>query len=137
MTRIRWQVLKTLSVVLVIAFFVGSCSRTGIAENVYRGLPEGSGDPVDEGPLVYWAETDETITVTTWGSSSCPAIADSIDVIDEQTVRILFVSGSSGSCTADMAATTRVIRMPDDVESPLLVELEFEDFDEISSFLLE
>jgi hypothetical protein len=53
------------------------------------------------------------LAVVTWGSSGCPGLPDRLDVPspDQLTVTVQ-QNPPDGSCTADLAATTSVVKVP-------------------------
>lgn len=129
----RSRMLQIAVVASVTTLAMAGCSVSGgpdsIADRVERGIPQGwSGGPpdlVDGAPAVGWLD-DGRFGVITVGSSSCPAIASSIEASGSAEIRIVFVSSPFETCTADMASTTHVFGLPAGIdERPIAVTLAF------------
>lgn len=99
-----------------------ACSRpepapVSIAATTYRGLP--SDAPTSRtgpgGASAIWRGA--TIELTLWGSSSCPAVPVALTVRDPASVEVKvdLGRGRARECTADSAATTSVLGLPDGV----------------------
>jgi hypothetical protein len=57
-------------------------------------------------PIEAWATVD-TLTITSWGSSSCPYIAEILDTDEPaEVVELELSTDPDGPCTADIAPTT-------------------------------
>jgi hypothetical protein len=112
----------------------GAPVNKSIAIETLRGvsadimLPDNA---LDEGaPLAFWGEDRATLRVITWGSSSCPPPALSLDTTSASasastptptpTLELSVVFGvvPPVMCTADFAPTTHVFRSPAGVEPP-------------------
>lgn len=78
-------------------------------------LPEGSLDKGD--PLAYWGEGRATLRVITWGSSSCPPPALSLDVVSPSELALVFGALPPVACTADFAPTTHVLEVPEGLDA--------------------
>lgn len=95
-----------------VALLVGlaACSMVpsiGVADERRPGTPAGVEiAPFTEGPVVV-AYDDGGVDVVTWGSSSCPAMATSVEKKDGEFIAT-FETPSEGPCTADMGPTTHV-----------------------------
>lgn len=106
---------------------------TSVATSNYGGLPAGQSTDVDvdmEGPLVQWLVQGSSITVTTWGSSGCPAILTEVNAVDAQTLDLQYLEATAypdQACTADYAPHTSEIELPSDVtDTPLTVTVSFD-----------
>lgn len=104
------------------------------ADRVVSGIPEdwtgATPDPLALEPEVGWVGDDE-FGVITWGSSSCPAVAGELQVDSASELRIEFGPSPHDPCTADLAATTHIFRLPAAVtDRPITVIVGFEDWDE-------
>ena len=106
---------------------------TSVATSNYGGLPAGQSTDVDvdmEGPLVQWLDQGSSITVTTWGSSGCPAILTEVNAVDAQTLDLQYLEATAypdQACTADYAPHTSEIELPSDVtDTPLTVTVSFD-----------
>jgi hypothetical protein len=104
-----------LAVVLTVATLtVSACSTSG-------AMPEGS--PPNgalphvppQPPPVTWAEDAEHLVVVTYGSSSCPAGPTDLAVVGDQEIRLEIgpLFPDRDPCTADMAARTTEVELPD------------------------
>jgi hypothetical protein len=79
---------------------------TPVALTVESGDPESSDDPQQLPPIEAWATVD-TLTITSWGSSSCPYIAEILDTDEPaEVVELELSTDPDGPCTADIAPTT-------------------------------
>lgn len=100
----------------------------------FRGLPSGYAMPTCEvggarrdPPCAAWAHP-HLLYVTTWGSSSCPNLPTSV-VVERPNLVSIAINGQSlyppGTvCTADIALTTAVVRLPALVNSSTVVNVE-------------
>ncbi|MEF3403536.1 hypothetical protein [Agromyces sp. CCNWLW203] len=103
------------------------------ADRVVKGIPDGWAGPdpdlLNVDPVVGWVN-DTEFGVITQGSSSCPAIASELQVLDADEVRVEFGPSRHDPCTADMAATTHVFELPSSVsERPVTVIVQFTDYE--------
>ncbi|GAB3300693.1 hypothetical protein [Pseudoclavibacter terrae] len=132
------RALLTLPVIAVAALALSGCADpsvpTSVATDSYGGLPPehsgdvGAGDM--EGPLVLWLDEGSSISVTTWGSSGCPAILTEVNAVDAQTLDLQYADTTAyvdQVCTADYAPHTSEIDLPADITgSPLTVSVSFD-----------
>ncbi|MDR6906079.1 hypothetical protein J2X63_001765 [Agromyces sp. 3263] len=100
------------------------------AERVVKGLPkgwEGTGpDLLSGSPTAGWVNEDE-FGIVTIGSSSCPPVAGDLQVMAPDQVTISFSPSPHDACTADMAATTHVFKLPPSADGrPLIVTVQNE-----------
>ncbi|WP_092966250.1 hypothetical protein [Agromyces sp. CF514] len=66
--------------------------------------------------------------LVTFGSSSCPVVADELKVIDSDDVSIVLRPSPHDPCTADIAATTHVFDLPPEVTGrPVTVRVTYEE----------
>lgn len=105
------------------------------ADRVVRGIPTpwiAAPQPTPgEGSSVGWTADDE-FGVVTMGSGSCPAVAGALRVVSASEVAVEFRQSPRTTCTADMAPTTHLFRLPADVsEEPVTVVVSFEDWPEV------
>jgi len=119
----------TLALPLIVAAMVAltGCGSPGVALERYSGVPSWfkPTSPLDEGPAAM-LDGDGNLTLVTYGSSSCPATVTGIEAQDADTVALSLDAGSAGVCTADMAPTTHVIRVPDAASArPLTVHVTY------------
>ncbi|MCJ1707063.1 hypothetical protein [Microbacterium sp. VKM Ac-2923] len=118
------------SALAVFAAVLTSCSDAGAADSRTPGMPTGiPATGMDFEPVVH-LQSDGSVAVVTWGSSSCPATATTFDN-DGDSLVVVFSTSSQGVCTADIAATTHTFsadRVGDAV--PLEATISFPEFDE-------
>lgn len=98
----------------------------------YNGLPrtvEGASDRAIDGkwrPAAAWVVRDRTIAVTTWGSGTCPAIPQSVEVVSTDAIVVNF-DNSQGGCTFDLSAYTHEFALPKVVtDRPLRISFRFD-----------
>ncbi len=91
-----------------------------IAIETIRGVPDDITVPdgaLDRGePLAYWGADRETLRVITWGSSSCPPPALSLDLVSSTELALVFGAQPPRACTADFAPTTHVFGVPEGLD---------------------
>lgn len=82
------------------------------------GLPDGIGDqPADAAAGAARTSDDTLIYVITFGSSTCPSVADATAAsAGADAVEITFPEPDDGACTADYVPATTVVALPDDVD---------------------
>ncbi len=86
-------------------------------------------DPLNGRPVVGWVSETE-FGVITMGSSSCPAVAGELEVLDADEVQIEFGPSPRNPCTADMAPTSHVFQLPSAVDGrPVTVTVQFADYE--------
>jgi hypothetical protein len=92
---------------------------------VGSGLPSAVAGTFDSGYGAAWSPAEGLLFVITYGSSSCPRIADPEATADGDAVRVRINDPRKGICTADWAPTTTVVAVPDgvDAEAPVTVTL--------------
>lgn len=84
---------------------------------VGAGVPEGATPPDDSGsPGAGWTADDGLLYIVTFGSSTCPLVAEPQAVLDEGSLQITFADVPEGPCTMDFVPTTSVVSVPDDVD---------------------
>ena len=120
------QALMTAVGLLAIVGLSG-CASAGVAIDRYRGTPPGLDISSDSDPVpTAILDDDGNLALVTYGSSSCPPTATSIEMTGEGAVNIELEPDSGGPCTADMAPTTHIIPLPDGATSrPLTVHVEY------------
>src|SRR5512140_2499355 len=89
----RWT--GALALALVTALAVSGCSGSpSIARETIRGLPSGVTLTADEQrgeqPVAIWTDDRATITVVTWGSSSCPPVPTALAVESAALLQLRF-----------------------------------------------
>ena len=85
-----------------------------------------SSEQLYDSPVV-WIERGKSFGVTTWGSSGCPSIPSSIDVVTASKIVVnISESGTTTVCTADYAPHTSRVDLPDDVDGlPLSISVNY------------
>ena len=74
--------------------------------------PQWSGEP-----LGWVSDGGETLSVVTFGSSSCPYIAVRIEVLTVRQLAIYFQKGPAEACTDDLAPRTHVFAVPEGLDA--------------------
>ena len=115
----------TLLGVLLMAGCAGSGGTpTSVALSDEQGIP--SDAPVSEPwndsdwrgePLAWVSDGGDTVTVVTFGSSSCPYIAVRVEALTARQLAIDFEKAHAEACTDDLAPRTHVLAMPEGVDS--------------------
>ena len=92
----------------------GAAQPAGSTPLAVEGLDDET-VPGDEDAVQAWAGPD-TLTITSYGSSSCPNIPTILN-IDESAARVdvELVTNSEGPCTADFAPTTFNLPIQQDI----------------------
>lgn len=84
-----------------------------------RGLPAGvtltDEEQGGEQPVAIWTDNRETLTVVTWGSSSCPPVPTALDLESAMLLNLRFAPPVDEVCTADFAPTSHVFATPDGI----------------------
>ncbi|MGW8566351.1 hypothetical protein [Isoptericola sp. NPDC055881] len=92
-----------------------------------RGLPEGVQGTMDSPAGAAWSPTPGVLLVVTYGSSSCPLVAEPEGRWDSSggTVVVPFEDRSDGPCTMDYTPTTSAVALPAAADSgePVSVRL--------------
>lgn len=109
-----------------IALLLGGCAGPGSAP-VAVALSETPGYPADApvpdplstggdpAPLGWLSNDRATITIITYGSSSCPFIGTAIETIDAGLVLITFAQARAEACTDDLGSRTHVFSTPAEI----------------------
>lgn len=86
-----------------------------VAGSSVVGLPDDLDAPPVDAVAGAARTTDDTlIYVVTWGSSTCPQVADPEAVADgDGAVRVTFPELGDGPCTMDYVPATSVVALPD------------------------
>lgn len=92
-----------------------------------RGLPEGAEGTFDSPAGVAWSPTPGVLLVVTYGSSSCPRLAEAEAGWDDahEALDVGMVDPDPGPCTMDYAPTTSAVAVPQDADAgaPVTVRL--------------
>jgi hypothetical protein len=122
--RFRSLATGTAALAAGVAVVLSGCAALGgapasVALTEERGFPADA--PITEplydqnwaGEPVGWLADDRaTITIVSYGSSSCPLIATAIDVLDEATIAVELQTAPAQACTDDLAPHTHVLATP-------------------------
>ena len=111
-----------------LAFVSGCSGLTGppasVALSEEQGIPtdapivEPWNDPQWSGePLGWVSDGGETLSVVTFGSSSCPYIAVRLEVLTVRQLAIDFEKGPAEACTDDLAPRTHVFAVPEGLDA--------------------
>ncbi|MCB7135282.1 hypothetical protein [Cellulosimicrobium marinum] len=85
---------------------------------VGRGLPPGADAPLGGGTGAAWSAEPGLLYVVTFGSSSCPLVAEPDAAVRGGEVVVTFEEIPGGTpCTMDLAPATSVTAVPADVDS--------------------
>lgn len=103
-----------------VAFALAGCSAaSSIATETVRGVPSGvtltDEEQSGEQPVAIWTDNRETLTVVTWGSSSCPPVPTALELEAAMQLNLRFAPPSEQVCTADFAPTSHVFTTPDGI----------------------
>ncbi|WP_448810563.1 hypothetical protein [Agromyces bauzanensis] len=101
-----------------------------VADESYPGMPtEVEVDLLEQdGPIAILQDDGALLAVTTWGSSSCHRVAESVEW-DADQVRIRFGQAGGPACTADLAPRTHEFEVPADQRGrPLRIEIAYTDW---------
>ena len=114
-----------------------------VEATVERGIPEGwqvadpNAAPTDS-TLAGWIEDGKTFGVVTWGSSSCPPVAETLQLVSPGELRLVFGAPTQQICTADMSPTTHEIALPEGAtKRPISLEVVYSEYDETVTLTLE
>jgi hypothetical protein len=90
-----------------------------VAGSSVVGLPDGlASPPVDAVAGAARTEDDTLLYVVTYGSGSCPGVADATTTDPgDGTVAVTFPEPGDGPCTMDWVPATTVVALPDGVAS--------------------
>jgi hypothetical protein len=103
-----------------VAFALAGCSAaSSIATETVRGVPAGvtltDEEQSGEQPVAVWTDNRETLTVVTWGSSSCPPVPTALELEAAMQLNLRFGPPTEQVCTADFAPTSHVFTTPDGI----------------------
>ncbi|MHA7135249.1 hypothetical protein [Oerskovia turbata] len=80
-------------------------------------LPAGIDAPTDGAPGAAWTAQDGYLYVVTFGSSSCPRVAEGDATLEGSDVVVTFQKiDENKPCTMDLRAWTTVVKAPDGVD---------------------
>lgn len=74
-------------------------------------VPQSNQASSDARPTVYWITGRRDAALTSYGSSSCPPVPGSIEVLSPTRISV-HMKDYPGACTADAAATTSEFGLP-------------------------
>ena len=103
---------------------VGCSAASSIAFETVSGVPAGvtltDDEQMGEQPVAVWTDSRETLTVVTWGSSSCPPVPTSLVLASDMLLNLTFAAPTDQACTADYAPTSHVFSTPDGVSASVV-----------------
>ncbi|WP_454041534.1 hypothetical protein [Cellulosimicrobium sp. Marseille-Q8652] len=83
-----------------------------------KGLPSGVDGPTDGGAGAAWSAEPGLLYVVTYGSSTCPLLAEPDAAVQGSEVVVTFVEiPQDAVCTMDLVPATSVVAVPDDVDA--------------------
>jgi hypothetical protein len=112
---------------------LASCTAD-LADRAYGGLPPEvtlAPDAIlgEDGPSALLRDGGATLALTTWGSSSCHAVAESVDWTGAG-VSVRLGRAGGEVCTADLGPHTLEFDIPAEQRgAPLRIELTYSDWD--------
>jgi hypothetical protein len=116
--KTRYALVAAAALVLVLA----GCTPSGDSVEHFAGLPDeedvSQQSPDDDsGVQAFWMGDGEQLAVSVWGSSTCPAVGRSIDVVDSMadgnSVKVsLDAIADDKVCTRDFVPYTTVFWTP-------------------------
>ncbi|MCM3533592.1 hypothetical protein M3693_05050 [Cellulosimicrobium funkei] len=82
-----------------------------------KGLPPGADAPTEGGTGAAWSAEPGLLLVVTFGSSTCPLLAEDDAAVEGSDVVVSFVDiPADTACTMDYVPATSVVAVPDDVD---------------------
>jgi hypothetical protein len=127
---LRWAGATTLALAAVVA--VSGCSSPEpFASETVSGVPAGvtltDDEQSGEQPVAVWRDDRATLTVITWGSSSCPPVPTSLERESAPLLQLRFAPPTDQACTADYAPTGHIFETPDGTSADAVrLEIVFE-----------
>lgn len=107
---------------------LAGCGVPGVATDRYAGVPPGVQAAFDDSEPRAIVADDGNLALVTYGSSSCPPTVTGIRAEDAGTITLSLAESPNDVCTADMAATTHVVPLPDEASGrPLTVHVVYTD----------
>ena len=92
-----------------------------------RGLPDGVEETLDSPAGAAWSPEHGVLLVVTYGSSSCPRVAEPEAAWDDagEALDVGLVEPAAGACTMDYVPTTSALTVPADADAgtPVVVRL--------------
>lgn len=130
-TARRRSVAAVFAATAIALALVGCSAASSIATETVRGVPSGvtltDDEQSGEQPVAVWTDNRETLTVITWGSSSCPPIPTALDLEAAMQLNLRFAPTNEQVCTADFAPTSHVFTTPDGISfSAVQLEITFD-----------
>ncbi len=127
----RRAVVAVFAATAVALALAGCASASSIASETVRGVPSGvtltDEEQSGEQPVAVWTDNRETLTVVTWGSSSCPPVPTALELEAAMQLNLRFGPPTEQVCTADFAPTSHVFTTPDGISfSAVQLEITFD-----------
>jgi hypothetical protein len=135
MNRLSGVAGRSAIAVMVVTLLAG-CAGS-IAERSYEGLPSDSApsematpgqaelpDP-DLGPRVQWSDGGRLLSVSLFGSSSCPQQPTKLTRVAHDYLKVVVEQTGGDQCTADLRAMTYELVVPETVSATSPVTVKF------------
>lgn len=126
------RLIGVVGLALAAALTLGGCAAaSSIATETVRGVAPGvqltDEEQLGDQPVAVWSADRTTVTVVTWGSSSCPPVPTSLTLPSAMLLDLRFAPPGEGACTADFAPTSHVFTTPDGISfSAVQMQITFE-----------
>lgn len=83
-----------------------------------QGLPPGVSEQTPDTPGgAGWSVDGTELYVVTFGSSSCPTVANEITVVEGASLAVELIETGGAVCTADYSPTTSTVAVPDGIDN--------------------
>lgn len=120
MSRRRLTLITALGAALVVAGALTGCA-TGASSSPATPAPA-TADPDAATPAptsdvrAAWVDAGRAVAVVTWGSSSCPPVADGDASVSGATLTVALAESARTDCTRDMAPRATLVPLPAGVD---------------------
>lgn len=101
----------------------GSASPSGTASSA---APDAETAAPPAGVEAAWLDAGRSVAVVTWGSSSCPPVAEGATAAGDGTVSVTLADSARTDCTRDMAPRATLVSLPAGVDPTGALELTVE-----------
>lgn len=111
----------------------GANAGTDIDAVFAQGLPPGVPEQtVDTPGGAGWSVAGYELYVVTYGSSSCPTVANEITVVDGAPLAVELIETGGAVCTADIAPTTSTVAIPGGIDTAVQQVIKIGDLGEVT-----
>ncbi|RWZ68088.1 hypothetical protein ELQ92_02225 [Labedella populi] len=113
----RLKKMGMFGVAIALVSLTAGCTHDEAYVDKFSGRPTDAPPATESsyGPEARWSETGNVL-ITTWGSSSCPSTPSAISLLTPSVVLVELAPPPDGACTADMAATTFEMELPEEAQ---------------------